>query len=343
LSAVDPQEQIAFLSNLQRLLCEGQFTATYKYALLLSLADICVELGNDSADAFLIPTEQIAEKFVAYYWRQARPYEGVLLRQNTGKNPAILSLLLGMTGSGAATLHDLKRDAREFRRLIRSVTRVVRQMPLWKLQVIGNVPLEFLYPHSGDGSSIELKPGVMFCMRRFHGLVTELVRGAWLRYVRRFNVQVLGEPNDLGQFLFGAGRAPLEKYLPILREVQNARCLYCQREVSVGKEHVDHFIPWSRYPTDLGHNFVLAHNTCNAAKSDHLAAQQHLESWMERNRSGAAYLSDQFNQKQIIHSAHSAERIARWAYVQAAAAGAWSWVKGREFQPLDPSFVWLQG
>ncbi len=88
---------------------------------------------------------------------------------------------------------------------------------------------------------------------------------------------------------------------------------------------------------------MLAHNTCNAAKSDHLAARQHLESWMERNRSGAAYLGEQFNQKQIIHSVESAESIARWAYVQAAAAGAWSWVKGREFQPLDASFVWLQG
>jgi hypothetical protein len=55
--------------------------------------------------------------------------------------------------------------------------------------------------------SIELKPGVMFCMRRFHELITDFVRGAWLRYVRRFNGQVLGAPIDLDQFLFGAERA----------------------------------------------------------------------------------------------------------------------------------------
>jgi hypothetical protein len=35
---------------------------------------------------------------------------------------------------------------------------------------------------------------------------------------------------------------------------------------------VDHFIPWSRYPADLGHNFVLAHDRCINAKSDYLAA-----------------------------------------------------------------------
>jgi hypothetical protein len=33
-----PEQQIAFLSNLQRLLDEGQFVASYKFALLLFLA-----------------------------------------------------------------------------------------------------------------------------------------------------------------------------------------------------------------------------------------------------------------------------------------------------------------
>jgi hypothetical protein len=36
-TTVEPQQQLQFLSNIQRLLSEGQFTATYKYALLLAL------------------------------------------------------------------------------------------------------------------------------------------------------------------------------------------------------------------------------------------------------------------------------------------------------------------
>jgi hypothetical protein len=62
--------QIQFLQNLQRLLSEGSFVATYKYALLLALADISVENGNDSGDPLPIKTSQIAEKFISYYWRQ---------------------------------------------------------------------------------------------------------------------------------------------------------------------------------------------------------------------------------------------------------------------------------
>ena len=37
-----PEAQLAFLTKLQRLFSEGDFTATYKFALLMALADICV-------------------------------------------------------------------------------------------------------------------------------------------------------------------------------------------------------------------------------------------------------------------------------------------------------------
>ena len=341
MTAVEPQQQLEFLSNVQRLLSEGQFTATYKYALLLAIADICVEDGMDDGAPFVIQTSKIAEKFIAYYWPQVRPYEGIVLRQNTGKTPAIISALGQVAERGVAALHELRRDAGAWHRLVQKVDRVVREMPLWKLQVVGNAPLEFLYENRGQGTSIELKPGVMFCLRRFHELVTDLVRGAWLRYVRRFNGQVLGEPNDLDQFLFGAERAPLEKYLPILREVQESHCLYCEREVPAGAAHIDHFIPWSRYPIDLGHNFVLAHAGCNGAKADHLAAAAHLGRWVERNRTAAAFLQERFDQGLIVHSAQSSERIARWAYTQAASSKALAWVKGREFRLIDDSCVHL--
>jgi len=46
----------------------------YKYALLLALADISVERGDDAGGELENATYQIAEKFIAYYWRQATPY-----------------------------------------------------------------------------------------------------------------------------------------------------------------------------------------------------------------------------------------------------------------------------
>jgi hypothetical protein len=136
--------------------------------------------------------------------------------------------------------------------------------------------------------------------------------------VRRLNGRVLGASTDLDQFLFGAERAPLGKYLPILREVEEGRCLYCERQVGQGMAHSDHFIPWSRYPIDLGHNFVLTHGTYNAWKAEHLAASIHLRKWIERNHSAGEYLRDRFDKGHIVHNAETSEQIAYSAYSQAA-------------------------
>jgi hypothetical protein len=47
MSVPGPEQQIDFLTKLQRLRGEGAFVATYKYALLMALSDISVERGTD--------------------------------------------------------------------------------------------------------------------------------------------------------------------------------------------------------------------------------------------------------------------------------------------------------
>jgi hypothetical protein len=41
-AAPTPEEQVQFLRNVQRLLAEGLFTASYKFALVHALADLAV-------------------------------------------------------------------------------------------------------------------------------------------------------------------------------------------------------------------------------------------------------------------------------------------------------------
>jgi len=110
--------------------------------------------------------------------------------------------------------------------------------------------------------------------------VTELVQGAWARFIRRSEANAFGDVTDLRDFLFGNKRADLAQIAAILSEVQQGRCFYCQGNLRAASTHVDHFIPWSRYPVDLGHNFVAACRDCNTAKSDTLAAVDHLNRWV---------------------------------------------------------------
>ena len=64
----------------------GVWAASYKFALLLALADLSIEAGNDSGAALELTTEAIAEKFIQYYWWQVIPYAKVagsgILQQN---------------------------------------------------------------------------------------------------------------------------------------------------------------------------------------------------------------------------------------------------------------------
>jgi len=197
--------------------------------------------------------------------------------------------------------------------------------------------LDFLYENSKSGAEITLRLGVAFCLRQFHGLITELVRGAWVRYIRQQNLAALGDAADLHEFLFGSERANLSVVRGVLREVQEDECFYCGRDLRDTSD-VDHFIPWVTYPVDLGHNFVLAHRKCNGAKSGRLASEEHLSAWVERNVNHGIRMGAEFDRLGVAHSLDASVRIARWAYSRTASAGGSTWQEGNVLVPLPPEW-----
>jgi len=342
MAAPTPEKQIQFLTSIQRLLADGQFVSTYKYALLLALADVSIERGDDSGEALEINTHTLAAKFIAYYWRQTAPYvppgiesQAEILRQNTGPQAAIVRLLEEARQRHAGSLFKAQHKVREWALLISQVSTVIRAMPLWKLQTVGRETVDFLYKNVGRGQAISLRHGVAYCFRKFYVLIGDIVRGAWVRYIRRFNHGLLGTTEDLTEFLFGSERSNLQEVVPILREIQKDACFYCGERMPNGSIDVDHFIPWSRYPLDLGHNFVLAHNRpCNSKKSDHIAAVRHLERWKERNEQQGQVLIAEFNRHRILFDLAKTQRIVNWAYEQTQKAGGLAWIRNDEFERL---------
>jgi 5-methylcytosine-specific restriction endonuclease McrA len=315
-----PEEQVQFLRNVQRLLAEGLFVASYKFALVHALADLAVLKGDDSGAPLEIETREITAKFVDLYWRQSRPFQaggeatGLIIQQNTGKQAAIIRQIVQSQQECGGSLFRFKQVASaRWSALVTEVDEVVRTMPLWKLQTVGDERLEFLYENLDRGNRITLKPGVAFCFRAFYELVRDLIEGAWVRFVQKINVNKLGSATDLGTFLFGADRANLDAYRPILLDVQEGICLYCQKPLAKHSQ-VDHFVPWSRYPADLGHNFVLDHYKCNNAKSDFLAAENHLAAWIERNREHQAELQERLVAAALPCDLTATVQIAEWVY-----------------------------
>ncbi len=143
----------------------------------------------------------------------------------------------------------------------------------------------------------------------------------------------MGTTADLSEFLFGSERPDLSVVRGILESVQSGRCFYCEKAMQK-PGHVDHFIPWSKYPVDLGHNFVVAHQTCNSAKADHLAAADFLAAWADRNKQHHEQLAAEFSQRGVLHDLPTSVRIANWAYQQAFDADGLTWAKKEDMIPL---------
>ena len=175
-----PEQQVHFLRNIQRLLAEGLFVASYKFALVHALADLAVLKGDDSGAPLEISTKEIAAKFVELYWRQSRPFQvggeaiGLILQQNTGKQAAIISQIAASQQQCGGSLFRFKQSASDrWLSLVAEVDQVVRTMPLWKLQTVGDERLEFLYENLDRGNQITLKAGVAYCFRAFYELIRD--------------------------------------------------------------------------------------------------------------------------------------------------------------------------
>ena len=157
-----PEAQLGFLNNLQRILNEGAFVATYKYALIRVLADFSIERTPAQDGTLALPLEDLAERFIEVYWRQAAPFRHRrALVQAYGSQAALITRIVAIRET-VGKLSEARRMPR-WRSLVRSTKTLLLQQPLWRLQRVGNELLECFYPNRLVDGAIVLKPGVAAC------------------------------------------------------------------------------------------------------------------------------------------------------------------------------------
>lgn len=344
------EEQLVFLGKVQRLFAEGEFTATYKFALLVSLVELAIEVPRLGGTSELeLSVRSIATKFIELYWRQSFDYvagrpgtkSGVLV-QNLGNQAAVVNAIrefrvgAGLKGASLA----VARQTNGFRTLVSQVAAVVSAQPLNFLQNFGGKTDEFLYRRGRPGF-IVLRPGVPYCLQRFQPLIQQLARAHWVDHIKgnRRNAAMLGENSDLESFLFSTSRATLSMYGAHLRKLFGATCFYCRAPMSA--VDVDHFIPFAAYPRDLGHNFVLAHPACNQSKSDSLAAYDHLARWLERNDRWKQAIAEISEECGLVHEADATRAIADWSYRSSCSLKGVAWIAKRHYESLGPRHLAL--
>ena len=316
------QEQLKFLKSIQLILQSGSFSSTYKFALLISLSRLAIEKGEDSGEQLVLEYSDIAEKFIELYWKQAVPYtfndEGqLILNQNNGKQAAIVNRIIELRQI-YSSLGLLRRDSAVWSKLVKDVARTVKEMPARYLQNMNGQNFEFLYLLDQCKKQLILLPQVMFCLRQFSEIIEELCQKHWIDYIRKnsSNAPILNQLPNLEQFMFEPNRNQLNAVANILVELQECKCFYCNKPMKKGSYAVDHFIPWSMYPSDTGHNFVLADSSCNSKKSNLLASNEFLYKWQERNEEQDLIIVDRISVLGFLTDKERSHKVAEWAYAQ---------------------------
>lgn len=353
----DIGDTIAFAERVLTLLDDGSFTATYKYAVLLGLTDLCLEgVSAGRLAPSVITTRQLAEKVVELYWPHTRPYYKAasgILRQNTRGQAEILSQVRSfrdrVSDDPLAPLYRARRaDEARFERLVRNVEWKLIEMPLPRLQRVGATSTPFIYDigwtiedaklsevrqYQRDGTGpfdnrIQLQQGVGDHLIRLNGLLRPLLYRHWAGMVARINRL---EESRLESFLFGTKRQDLGPVRKALIDLQGGACFYCGRPARSGAE-VDHFIPWSRYPDDGLDNLVVADRRCNAKKRDFLAATRHVERWRARMEERViAEIADNIGWERDILPTLGTARAIYWGLPE----GTPLWAHGEEFTPAN--------
>lgn len=306
---------IAFAEKILFLLEHGRFTATYKYAVLLALMDLCLEGATRSGAApQSVTTHQLATKVLELYWPHAVTFDAhdhILLQnqplRSGGGQAAIVTEIVKFrrrwAPDSSAPLSRARAHApKQFDRLVRRVEWKLVEMPLPKLQRVGLSDVPFIYRIHWDDSITKGQfddeqqfdnlirfvgdAGDHFV--RLSGLLRPLVQRQWAAMIARYNTGIVAEAR-LERFLFGVDRISTAPVRAPLRELQNNRCFYCERKLPADVE-VDHFIPWARYPNNSIENLVVADGACNNAKRDHLAATEHIAHWTEWSATQGASL-----------------------------------------------------
>ena len=352
---VGARDVIAFGERLLALLDQGSFVATYKYAVLLGLMDLCLEKTNrDGVAPDSVTTRQLAEKVLALYWPQTAEFRGRTLRQNCGEQARIVSDILGFRASLADPSETLDRARSEapgrFERLVQSVEWTLINMPLPKLQLVGGQPEQLIYriawdeenkpsrsivrvyQRTGGGfdNQIRFYQSVGDHLRILNGLLRPLVHRAWSAMVAQLNDL---DESRLERFLFGLDRTQLAAVRPGLVELQHGQCFYCGARLP-READVDHFIPWCRYPDNGIDNLVVADKKCNGAKKDFLAAAAHVGKWRGRNNVDSRSLAELARSEEWESHPQDTLGVARGLYLRMPRE-ARLWVSGSDFRPAD--------
>jgi transcriptional regulator with XRE-family HTH domain len=191
------------------LLQHGFRTATYKLATMTALVEFSSEnlAKRSPAGELRVPITELAQRVIALYWAQVRPFDGQILKQSTQSGSRILEAVVALQlvaspHGGMSSVDEAAQRAPEmYRRTLDTVGITLAQQPLPRLQRKAGAPqsLAFLYDDSflhdkvsravleTHGNAVQLKPGIAERLATAKKPLLRTLTSMWIDDVLRMN------------------------------------------------------------------------------------------------------------------------------------------------------------
>ncbi len=265
---------------------------TYKFALTKFLLDYSHE--HEQADAYQVSYNEIAEKFLEYYWFQECKYK---FKQDfkVERMPMVIRIIRRYCGEDyiPESYEKYFKDKKALKNtMVNEIERGCLQDVIPRLQPRNTFSFyQHFHTLSPTGRKYRLPPkdkryievtreSHRFFKDNYHEL-SKLLIYEWAKFLEKtnFTPRLIAKIEGLGQ----QERKPLTKYRNILLKQMDATCFYCDKMVKNDDIHIDHFIPWSYIYDDAEWNLVVSCSDCNLKKSDYLAPRSCVVKIEKRN------------------------------------------------------------
>lgn len=279
----------------KRIIRECNYDNTYKLAWAKALVELSGEI-EIVEDSITIPLEQIAEKFLKYYWNQTIFFD-LIQGSNPNKPPEVVShvkklieqfykkvdnrkpiryeRLIGIVGTLSIE--------KELTKTIYDIERTLKKDVSWRFLNVPGTTIN-IYEYKKGDAELKIDAPLLQLFKENEQDLYDLINYRWGMILETFNnspriskkVKIIDEQE--------IKRNSLAKYRQYL-DLENTEhiCFICGEPIPEKEISIDHVIPWGYMYSDDIWNLVYVHKRCNSQKGIIIPEKEKIEHLKKRN------------------------------------------------------------
>lgn len=284
-----------FYKLFKRIIRECNYDNTYKMAWAKALVELSLT-KDDSSEYICITLDEIADKFIKYYWNQTIFFD-LIQGSNINKIPVVIQDVKELIGEYYKYITKKKPDlyehvecllkeklSNEYNNCLIHVSKTLKADVSWRFIYIDSKMNECIYRYKKWDNKLYISKNNLNILKENYEDLFDIINYRWGLILECFNssprinkkVKIIDDINIKRNSL-----NKYKKYLDI--ENPSKKCFICNNLIADNEISIDHVIPWSYLYSDDIWNLVYVHKSCNSSKNNIIPTEEAIDKLKARN------------------------------------------------------------